>query len=162
MPNAQGTFRSAGGKRTVLVVDDEAINRDILGINLEDDYDVLYASDGLEALEMLGENSQIVSLILLDLLMPQMHGLEVLTRIKRDPKIQHIPVIVMTADQSAEVESLRLGAIDFIPKPYPQREVILARVKRTIELSEDRDIIQSTERDSLTRLYTREFFFHYA
>ncbi|MBQ3880373.1 MAG: EAL domain-containing protein, partial [Oscillospiraceae bacterium] len=84
------------------------------------------------------------------------------TRIKRDPKIQHIPVIVMTADQSAEVESLRLGAIDFIPKPYPQREVILARVKRTIELSEDRDIIQSTERDSLTRLYTREFFFHYA
>ena len=117
MPNAQGTFRSAGGNRTVLVVDDEAINRDILGINLEDVYDVLYASDGLEALEMLGENSQIVSLILLDLLMPQMHGLEVLTRIKRDPKIQHIPVIVMTADQSAEGESLRLGAIDFIPKP---------------------------------------------
>ena len=68
----------------------------------------------------------------------------------------------MTADQEAEVASLKLGAIDFIPKPYPQREVILARVLRTIELSEDRDILQFTERDPLTGLYNREFFYRYA
>ncbi|MCR4805437.1 MAG: EAL domain-containing protein, partial [Clostridia bacterium] len=61
-----------------------------------------------------------------------------------------------------EIESLQLGAIDFIPKPYPPIGVIQARVLRTIELHEDRDIIQLTERDELTGLYNLEYFFRYA
>ena len=69
---------------------------------------------------------------------------------------------VLTADQQAEVECLNLGAIDFIPKPYPQPDVILARVQRTIELFEDRRIIRSTERDTLTGLYSKEYFFRYS
>ena len=55
-----------------------------------------------------------------------------------------------------------LADIDYIPKPYPQAEIILARILRAIELSEDRDIIQSTERDPLTGLYNREYFYRYA
>ena len=67
-----------------------------------------------------------------------------------------------TSGAETEVESLKLGAIDFLPKPYPAVDVVHARVLRTIELFEDRDIIQSTERDELTGLYNREYFYRYA
>ncbi len=156
-------FYSDNGKRLVLVADDEWINREILGNLLKDDYEVLFASDGMETLSMIRENKDMLSLVLLDLLMPNMNGLELLKQLKQEEqKIQKIPVIVLTSDQKSEVESLTLGAVDFIPKPYPQASVILARVLRTIELSEDRQILSSTERDPLTNLYNREFFYRYA
>ena len=155
-------FHSANGKRLILVVDDEAVNRELLGFILEKDYEIIYAASGEEALERIRENENLLSLILLDLLMPGMHGLE-LIRILRDEDILHrIPVIVMTSEKDAEVESLRMGASDFITKPYDLPEVILARVQRIIELTEDRMIIQSTERDALTGLYNREYFYRYA
>ena len=69
---------------------------------------------------------------------------------------------MLTADQQAEVESLRAGAVDFLSKPYPDREVILARVRRTIEMTEDRELIEFTERDRLTGLLNREYFYRYA
>ena len=155
-------FHSANGKRLVLVVDDEPINREMLGMVLSADYELLYAEDGEQALALIRENRDTLSLVLLDLMMPGLSGREVLRRIKADPDIARIPVIVLTADQDAEIESLGLGATDFIPKPYPRAGVILARVRRTIELSEDRQIIQSTERDPLTGLYNREYFYRYA
>jgi len=155
-------FHSKNGKRQILVADDEQINREILGAILSEDYEVLFAEDGEQALQIMQENGDTLSLVLLDLMMPVMSGLELLKCVKGDPVLQRIPVIVLTSDQPAEIESLGLGAIDFIPKPYPQTGVILARVLRTIELSEDRQIIQHTERDSLTGLYTREYFFRYA
>ena len=111
---------------------------------------------------MIRANSGTLSLVLLDIMMPVMSGLDILKAIKEDAALSHIPVIVMTSEKDTEVESLRLGAIDFIPKPYPDVDVIHARVLRTIELFEDRDIIQSTERDTLTGLYNREYFFRYA
>ena len=151
-----------GTKRIILVADDEFINREILSEVLKDSYELLFAETGTETLEQISENRETLSLVLLDLNMPGMHGMEVLRRMKADPGMQRIPVIVMTSDQGSEVESLQLGAVDFIPKPYPQKEVILARIRRTIELSEDRDIIRSTERDSLTGLYNREYFYRYA
>ena len=154
-------FYSSNGKRLILVVDDEMINRELLGMMLEEDYDVIYAADGLEALRQIRERKEILSLVLLDLMMPGVDGKEVLRRMKSDPEIQRIPVIVLTADQEAEVDSLSLGAVDFIPKPYPQSKIILARVLRTIELSEDRQILNSTERDHLTGLYNKEFFYRY-
>ena len=96
------------------------------------------------------------------MIMPKKNGLEVLTYVKNDPQLKQIPVIVMTSDAKSEVESLHLGAADFIPKPYPQPDVIMARVRRSIELSEDRMIINATERDPLTELYNREYFYRYA
>ncbi len=153
---------SASGKRTVLVADDEIINREILGVILGSEYDLLFAQDGQAAFDLLQENRDTLSLVLLDLNMPRMTGQELLRRKKADPLLQSIPVIVLTTDQEAEVESLRLGAIDFIPKPYPKPDVILARVQRTIELSEDRHLIRATEYDHLTGLYNREYFYSYA
>ena len=84
--------------------------------------------------------------------MPKLSGLELLKRIKDEPKYKSLPVIVMTADSEAEVESLMLGAVDFIPKPYPEARIVNARIIRTIELFEDRELISATERDSVTGL----------
>ncbi len=91
-----------------------------------------------------------------------MSGLDVLRAVKADESLARIPIIVTTSEKETEIESLKLGAIDFIPKPYPSVGVIQARVLRTIELSEDRELIQSTERDELTGLYNREYFYRYA
>ena len=155
-------FHSANGKRMILVADDEIINREILGEILRNDYDVIFAEDGRETLEKVRDNKDILSLVILDILMPGMSGLEVLKSLKEDEELSNIPVIVATSEKKTEVESLQLGATDFIPKPYPEVDVILARVLRTIELFEDRDIIQSTERDVLTGLYNKEYFYRYA
>ncbi len=162
MSETQVKFDTINRKRKILVADDELINRELLGMMLEEDFDVLYACDGEEAIEKIRENADTLSLVLLDLMMPKVHGIEVLTWINQEPGISHIPVIVLTADQKTEVECLKKGAMDFLPKPYPQREIILARVQRAIELTEDRDLIMSTERDSVTGLFNREYFYRYA
>lgn len=93
--------------------------------------------------------------------MPNMPGQEVLQLMKAAPELRDIPVIVITADFSQEIVCLDAGASDFIQKPYPNPGVVQARVRRTIELSEDRQIIQSAERDPLTDLYNLEFFYSY-
>ena len=161
MPKSHKMFHPINRKRLVLVVDDEQINREMLGFILSEEYEVLYAANGREALEIVRERSAVLSLIMLDLLMPVMDGFELLKTIKEDWRMQHIPVIVLTSEKSAEVKSLQMGASDFIPKPYNVPEVILARVNRTIELSEDTFILQTTEHDALTGLYNKEFFYHY-
>lgn len=158
----QTLFRPSAEKRRILLVEDEFINQEILKAYIGEIYEILIAADGATALETLFAEYETISLILLDLNLPDMHGLEILRRIKEDSRSAHIPVIVMTADSEAEVESLTLGAIDFIPKPYPQPKVVHARIQRTIELSEDRDTLLMTERDQLTGLYNRVFFYRYA
>ena len=162
MPKNNDRFYSTNGKRQILVADDEMINRELLGEILKRDYEVLFAADGSETMSMIRQHQDTLSLVLLDILMPIMSGLEVLRAVKDDSALSRIPIIVTTAERETEVESLKLGAIDFIPKPYPAVNVILARIQRVIELSEDKDIIQSTERDELTGLYNKEFFYRYA
>ena len=162
MIDAHLKFYSYNGKRRVLLVEDELINQEILKQILQDSYEVITAATGEEALAVLREQHDTISIVLLDLNLPDMHGSQVLRFLRSDPKYTAIPVIVMTADSDAEVECLNLGAIDFIPKPYPRQKVILARINRTIELSEDRDILRWMERDHLTGLYNKEFFYHYA
>ena len=149
-------------RRTVLVVDDEAVNREMLGTILSQDYNVIHAENGTEALAKLQSLRERISLVLLDLLMPEVDGYAVLESVKSDSELSKIPIIVLTSEKSAEVKSLQMGAADFLTKPYDMPEVILARVRRSIELAEDAHIIQSTEKDILTGLYTKEFFFEYA
>ena len=74
MGDTQATFRSADGKRLVLVVEDVEINREILGAILEDDYEVLFAEDGETALRLVEEHKRVLSLVLLDLVLPGMPG----------------------------------------------------------------------------------------
>ena len=148
-------------KRNVLIVEDEKVNRELLGAIVSQRYEVIYAEDGVQAWEILRERGHIISVILLDLIMPNVDGFELMKKIMDDEELKYIPVIVLTSEKSAEVKSLNMGASDFITKPYELPEVILARINRIIELSESRSIIRSTERDSLTGLFARNFFYEY-
>ena len=148
-------------RRRVMVVDDEMINRQLLGYIVSRDYDVIYAENGVEALSKVKNEKEMISLILLDLIMPGMDGYEFLSVIQSDPELRRIPVIVLTSEKNAEVKCLRLGAVDFIPKPYDMPDVILARVGRSIELSEGSKIINDTENDIISGLYIRQYFYRY-
>ncbi len=154
--NASRNFR-----KFVLIVDDEEVNRKILGHILEQEYEVMYASNGQEALDTLHCFSDILSLVLLDILMPVKDGYQVLEEMHEHAALAAIPVVVLTSEKEAEVKSLRLGAADFLTKPYDTPEVILARAKHSIDLYENTSLIHATETDPLTGLYTKEFFFEY-
>ena len=148
-------------KKTVLIVDDEPVNQKMLGYIVGTEYHVKYADNGVQALEVIEQNLNKISLVLLDLMMPIMDGYTVLKKMKKDKHMKLIPVMVLTSEVSAEVKSLKLGAVDFIRKPYDMPEVILARVKRSIELVERNRLINTTKTDTLTGLYTREYFYEY-
>ncbi len=148
-------------QRTVLVVDDEEINLDIMSTILMDNFHVLQARDGKEALDILLNGEQKIDLVLLDVFMP-MDGREVLKVRQETPSIKRIPFIVCTSDKNIEEECFHLGVNDFIKKPYENPDIIVARIKRMIELYEDRSILKEVERDKLTNLYNIEFFKKYA
>ena len=162
MAETHESIRFLNEKRRVLVVEDELINREMLGMILKDSYEVVFAEDGAEALETLKAQKELISLVLLDLIMPNMSGMEVLHRIRISEEYQDIPVIVASADLSQEIQCLNTGASDFIQKPYPEPGIILARVGRAIELFETRKTLESAERDPITGLFNREFFYSYA
>ena len=162
MSEMQPTFRPAAEQKRILLIEDEMINQEILKMYLADTYDVAVAGTGKDALEIIRAQCERISLILLDLNLPDIHGLDILRQVKADTRSARLPVIVMTSDSESEVECLSLGASDFIPKPYPRQQVVQARILRTIELYEDRDTLRWTERDRLTGLYNKEFFYRYA
>ena len=148
-------------RRTVMVVEDELVNSQLLGFILSEEYNVLYADDGRKALDILRDNKGTVSMVLTDIKMPEMDGFTLISEMKSDEDLCMIPIMVLTSESDYEEKSLQLGAIDFITKPYDMPSIIKARVRRIIELSEGRRIISATEKDYITGLYTREFFFEY-
>ncbi len=158
MNNISNNIRNI--KKRVLIVEDEKINRLILEKIIGDKYEVLYACNGIDAINVLKENKN-VSLILLDLIMPLMDGLSFMKETKKYNLLKNIPIIVITSEKENEVECLNLGAYDFIKKPFEKGEVILARISRAIELYEDRKLLIATERDNLTNLVTKKYFFEY-
>ncbi len=148
-------------RKHILIADDVASNREIMGDLLQDDYDIYYAADGVETIAMLREHKDEIALVLLDLYMPKMTGREVITEMQVDEELMSIPVIVLTIDSEAELDSLKIGAMDFIPKPYPDVDIVKARIAKCIELSETRDLIRHTERDPLTGLLNMNYFIRY-
>ena len=148
-------------RKHVLIVDDIEMNREIMGDLLEEEYDISYASDGVEALKMLQSHKDEIDLVLLDLQMPNMGGRELIARMQIDEDLRSIPVIILTVDQDAELDCLRIGAMDFIPKPLPDVEIVKARIDKCIELAENRELIRDTERDKITGLLNKDYFFRY-
>ena len=153
--------RKKGLRRSILIVDDDYIAREILGAMLKDQYEVSYAENGVIALDIIKRDKLKLSLVILDLHMPKMDGYSLLKLLRSDNELRRIPVIVLTSEKGAEVESLKIGAADFITKPFDMPQVICARVSHSIELAEDSVIIHETERDELTGLFHKEFFFQY-
>ncbi len=148
-------------RKHILIADDVEMNRGLLGDLLQQDYDIYYATDGVEAMEILRNHKDEIALVLLDLYMPNKNGREVIMEMQVDEELMSIPVVVLTVDQNAELDCLRIGAMDFIQKPYPDIEIVKARIAKCIELSEDRALIRYTERDKLTGLLNKDYFFRY-
>lgn len=147
-------------QKIILIVEDNEINRIMLRGILEPQYKVLEAQNGLEALKVLGDQKDNVSLILLDIMMPVMDGYTFLSILKNDPSIASIPVIVATQNdnESDEVAALSHGATDFVAKPY-RPQIILHRVASIINLRENAAMINQFRYDRLTGLYSKEFFY---
>lgn len=147
-------------KRKVLVVEDNKISREILCNILSEEYQVLEAENGKEALDVLQEYKDGISLILLDVQMPVMDGYTFLDHIKKEEDLSLIPVIVMTQDNSEqhELTALEHGATDFLPKPY-RPQIILHRISGLIKLRETSAMVNYLQNDRLTGLYNKEFFF---
>jgi putative two-component system response regulator len=112
----------------VLVVDDDRSVLSILGSILGRDYAVSTVTSGVEAIEIL--ETRLVDLVLLDIMMPDMDGIEVCAAIKANPKIADLPIIFLTGmeDEGAEEAALEAGAVDFISKPVRPR-VVESRVR---------------------------------
>ena len=148
-------------KRNILIVDDEEINRLILGNIMGPQYQIAYARNGAEALKYVQENYKNLSAVLLDLNMPKMDGRALLKMMKEDQRMARIPVLVATGAKEEEVQCLQDGASDFFAKPYNMPEVIRARVANAIKMAEDSHFIEVAEKDPLTGLYARDFFYQY-
>lgn len=105
-------------KRKVLVVDDNELNRDLLHKILQDEYDVLEADNGKKAIDIMKQISEELSAVLLDIVMPELNGYEVLEQMRSCDLTSNIPVIVATGntESGAEVKALALGANDYISK----------------------------------------------
>jgi two-component system sensor histidine kinase/response regulator len=123
----------------VLVVDDISKNLQVVGTMLRSEgYHVMPATSGAQALERV--RAQPPDLILLDLMMPEMDGLEVCERLKADPLTQQIPIIFLTASNEMEhlVKGFEVGAVDYVTKPFNAPE-LLARVRTHLELKHARE-----------------------
>ncbi|MBE9142920.1 diguanylate cyclase [Planktothrix mougeotii] len=154
----------------ILIVDDITQNLKLVGQMLtEAGYNTTFATSGFQALNRLKNNQ--TDLILLDLMMPEMDGLEVCQVIKNTPQFQDIPIIFLTASHEEEslVNAFEMGAVDFITKPFIKTE-LLARVKTHLTLKHTTDILKNTllqleqlsQLDSLTQILNRRSFFKVA
>jgi len=126
-------------QKTLLLVDDTPENLTVLGEILMPHYRVRVASSGARALAAATSDPR-PDLVLLDVMMPEMDGYEVISRLRADPRTRELPVIFVTALDSTEDEAhgLELGAVDYITKPV-RPAIVLARVRGQLELKEARD-----------------------
>lgn len=147
-------------KRTLLIIEDDEINCQILTEILEEKYSVITAQNGKEGLDLLKRYGQHISAIMLDIQMPVMDGYEFLELVGCDAVLCKIPVIVTTVLDNIqdEVRCLELGAADFIVKPYNPK-LIMVRVENIIRLRECDCLISELEIDALTGFKNRKAYY---
>jgi diguanylate cyclase (GGDEF)-like protein len=143
---------------TVLVVDDDRVNRTVLAQLLEGECRLILARDGASALARLNEED--ISLVLLDVSMPDMDGYEVLRQIRANPRTRDIGVIFITSqtDEADEERGLSLGASDYVTKPI-RPAIVLARIRVHLKLAQQRrELLRLSNQDGLTGLANRRHF----
>ncbi|NJN66930.1 MAG: response regulator [Chloroflexaceae bacterium] len=131
---------------TILIVDDEPFGRDTLGLLLgTQGYHLAFASNGPEALSQAAHLRP--DLILLDVMMPGMDGFEVCRRLREDPHLADVPIILVTAldDQASRLQGIQSGADDFISKPFNRIE-LRARVRTILRLNRYRRLMEEHEK----------------
>jgi two-component system, OmpR family, alkaline phosphatase synthesis response regulator PhoP len=136
-------------KTKILVVDDEADIRELVRLNLmREGYDVLECETGEQALQL--SRAQIPDLVVLDLMLPGIDGLEVCRKLKADPKTMQTPIVILTAkgEEADVVAGLEVGADDYVVKPFSGK-VLVARVRRLLrrvaQPAEDQGVIRVRE-----------------
>lgn len=125
---------------SILVVDDEEMTRNLLRLMLQPSgYEIVEAGDGVEALDLLA--NKLPSLVLLDVMMPNMDGIETCQRIRRNPATAHLPVIMLSAKTfgTAAVEGLEAGANKYLTKPI-SRKTLLETIEFLLEGDTSPDI----------------------
>ncbi len=121
------------GKQTILIVDDSEMNRDLLVDILEDQYDLIEAENGVKAIEILAEQREAISLVLLDIMMPEMDGFGVLSHIYQNHWNESFAVIMISADDSPGniKRAYDLGAFDYISRPF-DAAIVQRRISNTM------------------------------
>lgn len=117
----------------ILIIEDDELVRKVLHFRLQKEgYDVFQAKDGGEALELIAENH--FDLLLVDIMLPYVGGLEITQKVKSNPQTKGIPIIVVSANglENVILEAFALGADDFIAKPFNLPELII-RVKKHLK-----------------------------
>lgn len=139
-------------QETILIADDAEINRTILRSLFKGEYNLLEAENGEQALMLLRQYKESITAVLLDLVMPEKNGYQVLEAMQAGNLLYHIPVIVITADDSADskVRVFELGASDIINKPF-EPNVVLSRVKNIIELGRYRRRLEALVSEQSSR-----------
>lgn len=153
-------------RRTILIVDDVELTRVSLMSGLEDDYRMIEAENGQEAMEILQGNQFRVDLIITDIIMPVMDGIQMLKEIKENVVLSAIPILVVSGldDMESERQALEAGAMDFIRKPF-DAEAMLHKVQNLLKLSDierlnkELNVMKEmAERDGFTSLMNRITF----
>ncbi len=137
---------------TILIADDSEINRAVLRNLFEAQYNLLEAENGEQALMLLRQYSESITVVLLDLVMPEKDGYQVLEEMRLNELLYHVPAIVITADDSAgsKVRVFELGASDIIAKPFDPN-VVISRVKNIIELGRYRRRLETLVEEQSAR-----------
>ncbi len=146
-------------KSTVLIVDDIPKNLQVLtGILHTCEINTYAAFDGYQALEIVEESPP--DLILLDIMMPEMDGMEVCQKIKTNPATKNIPIIFLTAKSQQEdiIKGLKCGAVDYVTKPFESEE-LLTRIKTHLELKKSKEIIERQNKELKELNATKDKFF---
>ena len=131
-------------KNLILIVDDTEMNRSLLADMLGPDYEILEAANGVEAVSLLSQRHGEISLVLLDIVMPEMDGFEVLSLMNRNGWIEHIPVITISSETASTYidHAYDLGASDYISRPFDEKTV-QRRVRNTIMLYSKQKVLES-------------------
>lgn len=113
-------------KQKILIADDSEMNRELLAAILEEEYDIIQANDGVQAVDCLQRHAEEISLLLLDIVMPHMDGFEVLSYMNKEHWIDSIPVVIISSENSPIYikRGYDLGATDFIGKPFDANMVL--------------------------------------
>lgn len=113
-------------KQKILIADDSEMNRELLAAILEEEYDIIQANDGVQAVDCLQRHAEEISLLLLDIVMPHMDGFEVLSYMNKEHWIDSIPVVIISSENSPIYikRGYDLGATDFIKKPFDANMVL--------------------------------------
>ncbi len=167
MPTEKAIGDKGGNRKpSILIVDDNTDTRHFLQRSLEDEYTVLLAVNGKEALKILGDNEN-VSIIISDVMMPVMDGIELFRTLKRDINYSHIPVILLTAKSSEEniVSGLQEGVADYITKPFSlpvlrqrirmileQAQLMRSQVAHGIEIEPSEITVSSLDEELISRV----------